>query len=71
MLLHLFTHLPQIFVVMYHHLVPADLLLRTRGDDVKSQEMTGEVLGYTAAQLVWVQARLHATTRFFAVTSSL
>ena len=40
------------------------LLLRARGDDVTSVGMTGQTLGYTAAQLVHIHKRLQTTTQF-------
>lgn len=52
------SHCKQLVVMT--RLVSADLLLRTRGDEVKSRGMTGEALGYT----VHIQTQFQTTTQF-------
>jgi hypothetical protein len=49
-------------LVVMSRLVPADMLL-TRGDEVRSQEMTREALGYAAAQSVQKPEKFQTTTR--------
>jgi Na+/glutamate symporter len=44
--------------------VSADVLLRNREDEVKSDGMTGKALGSTAAQLTQIEQQLQARIQF-------